>query len=287
MTAERAWDWVDGIARRLIHGAARRAPNSLSERLEEEWLADLAAQRGPIGRLHFALGCCWATNIIAHEHVAVAALPAAASPMSHGHPLFTGRTITFVLVASLHAAVLYGLAMGLGPQFSKIIESPLTPRFIEPPPRSSLPPPPRAQISASRIEVPPQEAMPAIESDPTGGVEGTPREPQIPALPQSPPNAVSRIQGGPGVGFPSADDFYPDASIRMGEKGVATVRTCVDDRGRLTSEPTLIQSTGSKRLDEGALKLAKAGSGHYRATTEDGQPVESCYPFRIRFDLRN
>ncbi len=23
------------------------------------------------------------------------------------------------------------------------------------------------------------------------------------------------------------------------------------------------------------------------ATTEDGQPVNSCYPFRIRFDLRN
>jgi TonB family protein len=287
MTSERAWDWVDGIARRLIHGAARRAPNSLSERLEEEWLADLAAQRGPIGRLRFALGCCWATNIIANEHVAVAALPAAASPMSHSQPLFTGRTVTFVLVASLHAAVLYGLAMGLGPQFSKIIESPLTPRFIEPPPRSSLPPPPRPQISASRIDVPPNEAMPAIESDPTDGVEGTPREPQIPALPPSPPAAVNRVQGGPGVGFPSADDFYPDASIRKGEKGVATVSTCVDGKGRLTSEPTIIQSTGSKRLDEGALKLAKAGSGHYRATTEDGRPVDSCYPFRIRFDLRN
>ncbi len=113
MTSERAWDWVDGIARRLIHGAARRAPDSLSERLEEEWLADLAAQRGGIGRLRFALGCCWATNVIAYEHVAAAALPAAASPMSHGRsarhprddfPLFTGRTITFVLVASLHAA---------------------------------------------------------------------------------------------------------------------------------------------------------------------------------------
>jgi TonB family protein len=296
MTSERAWDWVDGMARRLIHGAARRAPSSLSERLEEEWLADLAAQRGPIRRLRFALGCCWATSIIAHEHAAVAALPAAASPMSHGHsvhplrddfPWFTGRTITFVLVASLHVAVLYGLAMGMGPQFSRIIVGPLTTRVIEPPPRSSLPPPPRAQVPASRLEVPPQEAMPAIESDPTDGVEGTPREPQNPALPPSPPTAVNRVQGGPGVGFPSTDDFYPDASIRMGEKGVATVRTCVDGKGRLTSEPTIIQSSGSKRLDEGALKLAKAGSGHYRATTEDGRPVDSCYPFRIRFDLRN
>jgi hypothetical protein len=55
MTSERAWDWVDGFAHRLIHRAAQRAPGSLSERLEEEWLADLAAQRSLISRLRFAI----------------------------------------------------------------------------------------------------------------------------------------------------------------------------------------------------------------------------------------
>jgi TonB family protein len=98
---------------------------------------------------------------------------------------------------------------------------------------------------------------------------------------------VSRIQGGPGAGFPSTDDFYPSVAIFRGEKGVATVKACVDGRGRLTADPTIVESTGFARLDESALKLAKAGSGHYRATTEDGQPVSACYPFRIRFDLRN
>jgi len=68
---------------------------------------------------------------------------------------------------------------------------------------------------------------------------------------------------------------------------VATVRTCVDSKGRLIADPTILQSTGSTRLDEGALRLAKAGSGHYRATMEDGRAVNSCYPFRIRFELRN
>jgi len=33
-------------------------------------------------------------------------------------------------------------------------------------------------------------------------------------------------------------------------------------------------------------QLARAGSGHYRATTEDGQPVNSCYPLGIRFQLK-
>jgi TonB family protein len=76
-------------------------------------------------------------------------------------------------------------------------------------------------------------------------------------------------------------------SIRMGEKGIATVKACVNGQGHLTSEPAIIQSTGSPRLDEAALRLAKSGSGHYRATSEDGHPVSSCYPFRIRFELRN
>jgi TonB family protein len=298
MTSERALEWVEGIAHRLIHHAARRAPDSLADRLEEEWLADLASQRGPIRRLRFAFGCCWAINVIAHEH-AVAALPVASSPTGQGHfihrpggngdaPFFTARTITFLLVATLHAALLYGLATGLGPKFTKIIASPLVPRILEPPPRDSLPPPPQPKVSATRIELPPGIDMPPMETDSKNVIEGTsPELPPRTALPPTSPPVVNRVPGGPGSGFPSTDDFYPDASIRLGEKGLVTVRACVDPQGRLTSEPTIVQSTASARLQESALRLAKAGSGHYRATTEDGRPVDSCYAFRIRFDLRN
>jgi hypothetical protein len=59
----------------------------------------------------------------------------------------------------------------------------------------------------------------------------------------------------------------------------------VDTEGRLASEPVITTSTGIRRLDQGALNLAKAGSGHYPATTENGRPVSSCYPYRIRFRL--
>ena len=64
------------------------------------------------------------------------------------------------------------------------------------------------------------------------------------------------------------------------------MRVCVDGDGRLASDPLMAQSSGITRLDEAALKLAKAGSGHYRSTTEDGRPVSYCYPFRIRFELK-
>jgi TonB family protein len=102
-----------------------------------------------------------------------------------------------------------------------------------------------------------------------------------------PPHVLSEVQGGPGAGFPNPDDYYPDSAKRLGEQGAATVKVCVDVNGRLTSAPLTLEGTGSSRLDEGALKLARAGSGHYRASTQDGSPVNSCYPLRIRFQLKN
>ena len=61
---------------------------------------------------------------------------------------------------------------------------------------------------------------------------------------------------------------------------------CVNAQGRLASAPTLVESSGSSRLDAGALQLATAASGHYRSSTEDGRPVTDCFPFRIRFALK-
>jgi hypothetical protein len=64
-TPESAAFW---LAAGLIRQAARGAPPVLAERLEEEWLADLAAQPSGFAALHFALGCCLATCVIAREH---------------------------------------------------------------------------------------------------------------------------------------------------------------------------------------------------------------------------
>ena len=296
MTCERTNDWVDDVVAGLVRRAARRAPAALSERLQEEWLADLAEQRGRWARLRFGIGCCWAINVIIREQLAAGLLPAPVSAAADGHtvrlhqddfPFFTGRTITFVLIVALHGAVLYGLAMGLGQKFTKLVAVPFVTRVIDRPPSQVLPPVPRPKLSTTRIELPPQTFLPPIEADPQQIIAATPHEPPRESRPPSTPLAIDRVQGGPGPGFPSTADFYPAASIRLGERGIATVRACVDGKGRLLSEPTLLQSTGSARLDASAIKLAKAGTGRYRATTENGVPVSACYPFRIRFELRN
>jgi protein TonB len=108
--------------------------------------------------------------------------------------------------------------------------------------------------------------------------------------PPPPPAPVAKknvVAPRPGKGFPSTEDYYPPASKRLGEEGSANVHVCVGPNGKLTEDPTLAQTSGSARLDEGAVKLAKAGSGHYTPGTEDGQPVTSCMVFKIKFELRN
>jgi hypothetical protein len=118
MTSDRKYDWVNWMVHCLIHQAAKHAPGSLSERLEEEWLADSAAHCGALSRLRFSIGCCWASTIIAHEY-AVPVHSASNPPIVHRQlvrfahdefPFLTGGAASFVLVVSLHAAVLYGLA---------------------------------------------------------------------------------------------------------------------------------------------------------------------------------
>jgi protein TonB len=292
---------MDRAAHGLVRHAARRAPGPLAERLEEEWLADLAARREGLSRLRLALGCCWAGYVITRETglaVPVAGAQLARAQLARANLggywrddslRFSRSTLTFLLVVSLHVAIVCGLAAGLGSKLIKHTPAPFTATMIEKPlPPIDLPVPPTPQMERPTLWVPPMEKGLPFEKEaeqvvPTGDTL------PVPTRPESAPVVaarVSRVQGGPGAGFPSASDFYPPAAIRAGEEGVATVQACVDGRGRLLSAPTIVQSSGSARLDEGALKLAGAGSGHYRASTEDGRPVNACYPFRIRFDFR-
>ncbi len=92
--------WFDRIAPRLVQRAACNAPQSLCERLEEEWLADLAQRRGRMSQLSFALGCYWAATVIMHD-LGTVRVPATSSPIGYktmtatayrGTSLFSRRT---------------------------------------------------------------------------------------------------------------------------------------------------------------------------------------------------
>jgi periplasmic protein TonB len=287
---------LETLIHRLIRHGALSAPATLCERLEEEWLADLAVRRGALSRLRFALGCCWASRVIAHELAgAVRASVATTGPRSvslhpqSGHSLLSPRAAAFLLILCLHALLIYALAAGLARRVLEEIYTPMSVFSVTDQPADvARPPPPPARPDFVRPQV--ESIEPVISIDAPG--DGTAIRDPIPQLPEHPParspsESVRRLTGGPGAGFPHTEDYYPADARRLGEKGVTAVDVCVDAVGRLTGTPTVAESSGSARLDAGALKLARAGSGHYRATTEDGRPVSACYTFRIRFELRD
>jgi TonB family protein len=290
----------------LIHQAAHRAPEALSSRLEEEWLADLESRSTALSGLRFAVGCCWASLVIVSEYprsrvraaspVAAASVVAPASGYfslaERNFRYFSLRSATLFLIAGLHAALFFGLITTLSHTQSPAAPPRLQNQPVAPVPRAKESPPvPGSDIKDWRIYVPkPVMDLPKmnIDVDVPGEPSDKPNEvipePGLPTVTQS--HVVHRFAGGPGAGFPETAEFYPSHSIRLAEEGISTVQVCVDRRGRLTSEPTTVKGSGIERLDEAALKLARAGSGHYRATTEDGQPVNSCYAFGVRFQLR-
>jgi len=291
-------NWMDGIARSAVQHAARRAPAALAERLEEEWLADFEERRGVLARLRFGIGCCWATNVIAHEYLApkVAAASATGGSVSttpyeqRDYSFLSGRTLAVLGIIGLHALIVYAFATGMVQKVARVIATPVAviqpeKRVIDRPP--PLPPPTEFQKYKPFVPDLPTQ-VPVVDDDPT--LINPPiiieNRPEV-SPPQPPPTEIKRVMGGPGKGFPNTDDFYPPQQIRAGVTGSTTVRVCTDDRGRLTGEPTIAQTSGSAGLDQGALRLAKSASGHYRPTTEDGRSVSSCYPFRVTFTMRN
>jgi len=291
---------LNGVTHWLIHHAARRAPDSLSSRLEEEWLADLESRSSAVSRLRLAVGCCWATMVIISEYPR-SRVPAVSSAVAargfialadRNFGYFSLRSGTLFLIAGLHAALFYGLITTLSHTRAAPTPPILQNQALKPVPREPLLLPlPGPVLKTWTIDAPKPVVDVPPEPDPgndvTANVVDNPPEPTSPRFPDTPTHIVRQVAGGPGAGFPETADFYPLLSRHLEEQGISTIQVCVDTKGRLTSDPTTVKGSGSSRLDEGALKLARAGSGHYRAATEDGQPVSSCYRLGIRFQLKN
>ncbi len=281
---------TDDLASRWVRSAARAAPTALRERLEEEWLADLTARSGWLARVSFGAGCQWAARAIAHDF-AGAQLTAATAGAEHAFALprphgASGpqRTLTLFVIVGLHAVALYALTRNHGQPILPVKPPVTKVHFIDSNPTAE-PRPRGPMVDVGGTAVEPLSTPAGFRfSDDSGLALPGYREPGGIGSGAAP---VHRVKGGLGAGFPAAEDFYPASAKRLGEHGVAAVNVCVDPAGRLIADPTIADPSSSPRLDEGALRLARAGSGHYRPATENGQAVNSCYTFRVRFELRD
>src|ERR1700761_8185282 len=208
----------------------------------------------------------------------------------HDSQFFTRRPVVLLAIVGLHIFIAWALATGLARRAIELVAPPLQTAVIdEVKQQDQPPPPPPPQMERPPVEVPPPDVqidMP-VETQSTA-IQDTTNKPVVaPPPPPVPTHQAVRVAGGPGKNFPSTDDYYPSASARLGESGTATVHVCTDPKGKLTEEPSIQETSGTSRLDEGAIKLAKAASGGYKPSTEDGTPMPSGFGSRIKFKWKN
>ena len=289
------------LAYRLVLRAAHKAPTALSERLREEWLADLESRNGSLSRLRLAIGCYWATTAIARDfgtpQLATSGASTAHKPLLSAFPYdlprLSGRTVAVLLIIGFHGLLILGFSSGLAQHVVQSVPALIHISFESSTPQHPQPPPPAVNFKPRMIDArdpslpDPQKIELAVESSPAKTGPVLQSQPPATGEKVEPQRTVHGVLGGPASGFPNTDDYYPPTSRRLAETGITDVQVCVNEQGRLTADPTLLRSSGSHRLDDAALNVAKAGSGHYQPTTEDGAPVSSCYPFRVRFRLKD
>lgn len=110
-----------GVSHWLIHQAVRGAPEALSVRLEEEWLADLESRSSTLSRLRLALGCCWATVVIVKDFSGIRVRATTPVMAAKGYITIPDRNFgyfslcsgTLFLILGLHAALFSGLVTTL------------------------------------------------------------------------------------------------------------------------------------------------------------------------------
>jgi protein TonB len=140
------------------------------------------------------------------------------------------------------------------------------------------------------MELPPVEVPPPVvdiqipvETTSTAltNVTDKPQPPPPPPKVVEAPVVRTPIRQNPKSQQPNMDDYYPPTSKRLGEEGVAKVNVCVSAAGKVESAD-LAETSGVPRLDEAAVKVAKA----YRLLpAENGKPIQACAALPIRFRL--
>lgn len=91
----------------------------------------------------------------------------------------------------------------------------------------------------------------------------------------------------PIAGAPAQNAAKARQDTSGGQPDSVTVRVCVDEKGRLEQDPTIVHSSGVASLDQAAVRIAASGSAYYRPdTSSTGPPVSGCAQLAIKFDVK-
>lgn len=195
------------------------------------------------------------------------------------------RIAVFIAIVLVHFFFGWALITGLAQSAaSKVMEALQTDILEEEIKDEKPPPPPPPEMERPPVEIPPPDVSIDMPSEPveTTALSNVTDKPQPPA----PPQPTSRPTPPKIKSMPATEDYYPPSSVRNEEQGSSTVEACVDAKGKLSKEPVIRASSGFPKLDEAAVKMTRAG--RFLPGTFEGQPqAESCFAFKVKFQLKN
>jgi protein TonB len=189
------------------------------------------------------------------------------------------RAGMFVLVAALHALIIYGLMVATGivkqPAFVTPIEAVFIPEATQPEPEPEVKIKPEIEQPVAVDQPPPEVQFEEAVTPPS--------EVPIPAS----ANAISgsQQQGAPAQDLKTAnrvDPTYPPASRRAGEQGTVRLKVLVDTNGR-ASNVQVTQSSGFPRLDQAASEAVR--KWRFVAATDGSKKIQAYTQVAVTFKL--
>jgi hypothetical protein len=133
-----------------------------------------------------------------------------------------------------------------------------------------------AQVKSGTHEKHSPPPSPRVESVPPVPVADSTRQTTSP--PRAPDGRVI-----PSPALPEQCEVTSIAPPGAHTSGRSVVCVCTDEKGALTRDPVIAESSGDPRVDSGAIKMARIDSGRYIPPTVNGQPQNACFRFAIDF----
>jgi len=200
-----------------------------------------------------------------------------AQPQGNSGKRLTGLAAVLVF----HVAMGYALVNGLARKIVEVVTQPLDTKIIEelkklpqdkppppPPPKFVPPPPPFIPPPEVQVQVPLSSSSLAITAvttaRPTAPI-ATPGQRVAPPAPRAAPVRIPPVVDARACDKPE----YPPAALRAQETGIVLLAFLIDLNGTAV-ESKIERSSGSRRLDEAALKAL--GLCKFKPATFDGKP---------------
>ncbi|MCX7036813.1 MAG: energy transducer TonB [Proteobacteria bacterium] len=199
------------------------------------------------------------------------------------------RGIAFIAMVLLHILLIWGLKSGFAMKVIDTLAPPIVTEIIEETKdEDTPPPPPPPKMDMPPVEVPPLvvDISVPVESSTTAlsNVSDKPQPPPPPPRVVEAPRNIVSAGLRKGASQPDSEEYYPPSSKRLSEQGNVVVKSCLDDKAKIT-EVTVQEASSFPKLDEAALKYAKAL--RYAPATENGKPIAGCFAFRVKFQLKD